>query len=314
MVIIFIFYNFKKLQNMNEFIILFRETLEAALIVGIIYLFLTNNNASTQKLWLAVLTALIASIVLAYFIYSAQEALGNTSLKALFEGIFMFITAAFIWYVIFWLSKHVSDRKQLEKNSAVAMSSSWGIFFLVFFSIIREGFETVIFLLASFSMTKSFSYLGFFGGMIAALFLVYLLVIQGRRFNIREFFKYTTLLLVFLASGMIAYGTHEIESYLVKSNNLQIVGLEEKKDIARPWNILIPKDQLDETDNPVFYSYDTKEKGKYTHVMHDSGSVGAFLKGFFGYNSNPNYIELYAWILSLIIGLSFWRRFYYSQN
>tara|TARA_B100001564_G_scaffold94183_1_gene76814 strand:- start:506 stop:1405 length:900 start_codon:yes stop_codon:yes gene_type:complete len=299
---------------MNEFIILFRETLEAALIVGIIYLFLTSNNASTQKLWLAVLTAIIASVIVAYFIYSAQEALGNTSLKALFEGIFMFITAAFIWYVIFWLSKHVSDRKQLEESSAIAMSSSWGIFFLVFFSIIREGFETVVFLLASFSMTKSFSYVGFFGGMIAALLLVYLLVVQGRRFNIREFFKYTTLLLVFLASGMIAYGTHEVESYLVKSDNLQIVGLENKKDIPRPWNILVPKDELRNSDNSIFYSYDLKGKGKFTHVMHDSGSIGAFFKGFFGYNSNPNYVELYAWIISLVIGLFFWRRFYYSQK
>ena len=299
---------------MNEFIILFRETLEAALIVGIIYLFLTSNNASTQKLWLAVLTAIIASVIVAYFIYSAQEALGNTSLKALFEGIFMFITAAFIWYVIFWLSKHVSDRKQLEESSAIAMSSSWGIFFLVFFSIIREGFETVVFLLASFSMTKSFSYVGFFGGMIAALFLVYLLVIQGRRFNIREFFKYTTLLLVFLASGMIAYGTHEVESYLVKSDNLQIVGLENKKDIPRPWNILVPKDELSDSDNSIFYSYDLKGTGKFTHVMHDSGSIGSFFKGFFGYNSNPNYVELYAWIISLVIGLFFWRRFYYSQR
>ena len=299
---------------MNEFIILFRETLEAALIVGIIYLFLTSNNASTQKLWLAVLTSIIASVIVAYFIYSAQEALGNTSLKALFEGIFMFITAAFIWYVIFWLSKHVSDRKQLEESSAIAMSSSWGIFFLVFFSIIREGFETVVFLLASFSMTKSFSYVGFFGGMIAAFLLVYLLVVQGRRFNIREFFKYTTLLLVFLASGMIAYGTHEVESYLVKSDNLQIVGLENKKDIPRPWNILVPKDELRNSDNSIFYSYDLKGKGKFTHVMHDSGSIGAFFKGFFGYNSNPNYVELYAWIISLVIGLFFWRRFYYSQK
>ena len=194
------------------------------------------------------------------------------------------------------------------------MSSSWGIFFLVFFSIIREGFETVVFLLASFSMTKSFSYVGFFGGMIAALFLVYLLVIQGRRFNIREFFKYTTLLLVFLASGMIAYGTHEVESYLVKSDNLQIVGLENKKDIPRPWNILVPKDELSDSDNSIFYSYDLKGKGKFTHVMHDSGSIGAFFKGFFGYNSNPNYVELYAWIISLVIGLFFWRRFYYSQR
>ena len=163
---------------MNEFIILFRETLEAALIVGIIYLFLTSNGASTQKLWLAVLTSIVASILVAYFIVSAQQALGNNSLKALFEGIFMFITAGFIWYVIFWLSKHVSDRKQLEEQSVIAMSSSWGIFFLVFFSVIREGFETVVFLLASFSMTQSLS--GVFSGIVAALILVYIFVIQGK--------------------------------------------------------------------------------------------------------------------------------------
>ena len=295
---------------MNEFIILFRETLEAALIVGIIYLFLTSNGASTQKLWLAVLTSIIASILVAYFIVSAQQALGNNSLKALFEGIFMFITAGFIWYVIFWLSKHVSDRKQLEEQSAIALSSSWGVFFLVFFSVIREGFETVVFLLASFSMTQSFSYLGFFTGIIAALILVYIFVIQGKRFNIRSFFQATTLLLVFLASGMVAYGTHEIESYLVKSDNLQMVGLESKKDISRPWDILKPKAELGENDRSFFYSYNIKGQGKYTHIMHDSGSVGAFLKGFFGYNSNPNYVELFAWLASLLLGLTFWRRFY----
>ncbi len=295
---------------MNEFIILFRETLEAALIVGIIYLFLTSNGASTQKLWLAVLTSIIASILVAYFIVSAQQALGNNSLKALFEGIFMFITAGFIWYVIFWLSKNVSDRKQLEEQSAIALSSSWGVFFLVFFSVIREGFETVVFLLASFSMTQSFSYLGFFTGIIVALILVYIFVIQGKRFNIRSFFQATTLLLVFLASGMVAYGTHEIESYLVKSDNLQMVGLENKEDISRPWDILKPKEELEENNLPLFYSYNIKGQGKYTHIMHDSGSVGAFLKGFFGYNSNPNYVELFAWLASLLLGLTFWRRFY----
>ena len=39
-----------------------------------------------------------------------------------------------------------------------------------------------------------------------------------------------------------------MESYLVKSNNLQIVGLERKKDIPRPWDILKPKKELDDLD------------------------------------------------------------------
>mgnify|MGYP005728997125 FL=1 len=182
--------------------------------------------------------------------------------------------------------------------------SSWGVFFVTFFAILREGFETVIFLISSFSITESFSYVGFIVGAALAILLGYFVVVQGKRINLKRFFQGTTLLLVFLASGMIAYGTHEVESYLVKSNQLN------KDNISRPWDILKPKTQLEEGDSSSLYSYDGKKK-LYTHVLHDSGSVGVFLKGFFGYNSNPNYIELVMWIMSLVYGLNLWRRFYY---
>ena len=298
---------------MNEFIIVFRETLEASLIVGIIYTILIKNELyeSIRKLWIGVAAALVFSILVGYFVYMLKESFSNESARALFESVFMFITAGLIWYVIFWLSKHVSDRKQIEAETNTAVqASTWGIFFVIFFSILREGFETAIFLLGSFSMTGSFSYLGFTIGAALAILIGYLVVVQGKKINLRSFFQATTLLLVVLASGMIAYGTHEAESYLVKSDNLQLIGLEDKSDISRPWDILRPKDSLDETDNSFFYSYDLKGKQQYTHIMHDSGRVGVFFKGFFGYNSNPNYIELLFWIISLIGGIALWRSFY----
>tara|TARA_A100001015_G_scaffold295604_1_gene374791 strand:+ start:88 stop:996 length:909 start_codon:yes stop_codon:yes gene_type:complete len=298
---------------MNEFIIVFRETLEASLIVGIIYTILIKNELyeSIKKLWIGVAAALVFSILVGYLVYVLKESFSNESARALFESVFMFITAGLIWYVIFWLSKHVSDRKQIEAETNTAVqASTWGIFFVIFFSILREGFETAIFLLGSFSMTGSFSYLGFTIGAALAILIGYLVVVQGKRINLRSFFQGTTLLLVFLASGMIAYGTHEAESYLVKSDNLQLIGIENKSDIARPWDILQPKKSLEETDNSLLYSYDLKGKQQYTHIMHDSGRVGVFLKGFFGYNSNPNYIELLFWIISLIGGIALWRSFY----
>ena len=298
---------------MNEFIIVFRETLEASLIVGIIYTILIKNELyeSIKKLWIGVAAALVFSILVGYLVYVLKESFSNESARALFESVFMFITAGLIWYVIFWLSKHVSDRKQIEAETNTAVqASTWGIFLVIFFSILREGFETAIFLLGSFSMTGSFSYLGFTIGAALAILIGYLVVVQGKRINLRSFFQGTTLLLVFLASGMIAYGTHEAESYLVKSDNLQLIGIENKSDIARPWDILKPKNSLEETDNSFFYSFDLKGKQQYTHIMHDSGRVGVFLKGFFGYNSNPNYIELLFWIISLIGGIALWRSFY----
>ena len=295
---------------MSEFIIVFREVLEASLVVGIIYLLLEKSNLKDhfKKLWLGVGAAIAASIAVGYLVILAKNSLGNNSTQALFEGIFLYLTAFLIWYVIFWLSKNVSDKKELESSTLSAIKiSSWGVFFVVFFAILREGFETAIFLISSLSITGTFSYLGFFLGAILAILIGYLIVMQGRKVDIRNIFKYSTLLLVFLASGMIAYGTHEVEEYIVKS---EIIEDFNSDDIYRPWDILQPKDSLSESDVAFMYTYDGS-KEKYVHLFHDKGSVGVFLKGFFGYNSNPNLPELVLWLLSLFFGLRMWRGFYY---
>ena len=295
---------------MSEFIIVFREVLEASLVVGIIYLLLEKSNLKDhfKKLWLGVGAAVVASIAVGYLVILAKNSLGNNSTQALFEGVFLYLTAFLIWYVIFWLSKNVSDKKELESSTLSAIKiSSWGVFFVVFFAILREGFETAIFLISSLSITGTFSYLGFFLGAILAILIGYLIVMQGRKVDIRNIFKYSTLLLVFLASGMIAYGTHEVEEYIVKSEMIEDFNSD---DIYRPWDILQPKDSLSESDVAFMYTYDGS-KEKYVHLFHDKGSVGVFLKGFFGYNSNPNLPELVLWLLSLFFGLRMWRGFYY---
>ncbi len=280
---------------MAEFIIVFREVLEASLVVGIIYLIIekTNQTSHFAKLWYAVFVSILASIVVGFLVIQAKNSLGNDSTQALFEAIFLYLTAFLIWYVIFWLSKNVSDKKVLEGQALNAMElSSWGIFFVVFFAILREGFETAIFLISSFSITGTFSYLGFFTGALLAILIGYLIVAQGRKINLRSVFKYTTLLLVFLSAGMVAYGTHEAEEYLVKSDQI------EKSSITRVWDILEPVQSTDT--GQIIY-----------HPLHDKGSIGLFLKGFFGYNSNPNIPEVILWVLALLFGLNMWRRFYF---
>ena len=280
---------------MAEFIIVFREVLEASLVVGIIYLLIekTKQNEHFSQLWYGVFASILASIAVGYLVIQAKNSLGNNSTQALFEAVFLYLTAFLIWYVIFWLSKNVSDKKVLEGQALNAMElSSWGIFFVVFFAILREGFETAIFLISSFSITGTFSYLGFFSGAVLAILIGYLIVAQGRKVDLKSVFKYTTLLLVFLSAGMIAYGTHEAEEYLVKSGQI------EKSEIYRVWNVLEPTEV-------------TLGAGKTSHILHDKGTIGVFLKGFFGYNSNPNIIEVILWFLALMFGLNMWRRFYY---
>jgi high-affinity iron transporter len=297
---------------MNQFIIAFRECLEAALIVGIIYTFLSKANLTHQikRMWLAVAAAVVASIGVAYSLEYVNASIQNESIAKLAESVFMYITAIVLLYVVFWLSKSMSSKSAIEKLTASASDSNseWSIFFLVFFAILREGFETVMFLFGS-SLQTSFSYVGFFSGIGLATLIGYLIVVQGKKINLKPFFSITSLFLVLFAAGMVAYGTHEMEEFVVKGNHLEFFGLESKTEISRPWNILVPQAKLTEGTTELFYSFN-ESKGKYIHILHDKGTVGSFLKGFFGYNSNPNWIELIIWILTLGFGLNIWRRFY----
>ena len=77
---------------MAEFIIVFREVLEASLVVGIIYLIIekTNQTSHFAKLWYAVFFSILASIVVGFLVIQAKNSLGNDSTQALFEAIFLY--------------------------------------------------------------------------------------------------------------------------------------------------------------------------------------------------------------------------------
>ena len=60
-----------------------------------------------DRLWAGVAAAIIASIFVAIALNNIKESIGNESYTALFEGVFMYITAGLLWYLIFWLSRHV---------------------------------------------------------------------------------------------------------------------------------------------------------------------------------------------------------------
>ena len=220
----------------------------------------------------------------------------------------MILTAAIVFYVIFWLSKQVSSSKDLKDKSLGASGIIWCIFWLVYFTVLREGFETVLMLMPSETMEgDAYFYLKFLSGIVLAVLIGYLIFFQGVKVDIRKFFKVTSFFLVIFASGMVAYGVHELEEFLVKGEHLGTIGFENEKDISRVWNVLVPVKELPEQANKVYYSYN-EDKGKYIHVFHDKGAIGGFLKGFVGYNSNPNWIEFLTWLFSLIFGIYLWRK------
>ena len=292
---------------MNTFIITFRESLEASLIIGIIYTILHRKQLSAhiKFLWFGLLAAIVSSVVFALLLEWINKSIENESIEKLTEGLLMVVTAGFVYYVIFWLSKHVSSKENIESDTLKSAAKRMGVFWMVYFTVLREGFETVMFLFSGSKMDESNFYLNFFAGILLAFVIGCLIFIQGKRLNLRKFFKVTSFLLVIFASGMVAYGIHEIEEFFVKGDHLSSIGIQDKNEIVRVWDILQPSKELPEGANPSFYN---DVKGKYVHVMHDKGSIGGVLKGFTGYNSNPNWIEFIMWILSFGFGFYLWRK------
>ncbi len=298
---------------MKEFIIIFRECLEAGLIVGIIYTYINFNNIKGQKknIWLGVLGGIIASVLVGCVFFFLGGKI-PPAYEKLFEGISMYITAGFLFYVIFWLSKKVSSKKVIESSvhQSISKNESWGLFLLILFAILREGFEIII-LLFNDIKNGELNFLGVSLGFLLAVFLIYLIFVTGKKIPIRTFFASTTLLLVFIAAGLIAYGTHEVETYLYKSNYI------EKENIPRVWDVLKPIDGNSPNCTELLYTYATvndengNERKVCYHLFYEKGRIGEFLKGFFGYNSNPNYVEFCLWLFFLIFGIKKWADFYY---
>ena len=268
---------------MAELIIVFREVLEATLIVGILYTFLkqTNKDESLTKLWQGVLVALAASIVGAFLF---QQFAGGFTGQAgkLFEGVVMIVAAGVLGTVIVWMAKNKNIAEDLKGKAEQALSSNkvgLGIFLLAFISVFREGIETILFLygvmMKQGGLSISLSLLG--AGMGIAV--GYLIFVQGKKVPLKTFFNVSSILLIFVAAGMFAYGIHELESAGVIP------------DYGRIWDINPPK----------------LSDGSYP-LMHDKGYVGSLLKGLFGYNGDPSLIELLAWLFSLS-GLTYlWKK------
>jgi high-affinity iron transporter len=150
---------------MNEFVISLRETLEASLIIGIVITFLNKQNLHHLKkyAWQGLLAAIVASLLVAVFFVLIQSNIHHEAYEKLFEALMMYLAAGFLSYMVIWMAKNTHIKQNLEENIQQNASQK-AIFALVFFAVIREGFETVLFLFASFQTTKSFSYLGFFAG------------------------------------------------------------------------------------------------------------------------------------------------------
>ncbi|GAB2793342.1 FTR1 family protein [Halomonas shantousis] len=199
--------------------IIWRESVEAILVVGIAYAWLKQANATTglRYLWLGVLGGLVLAGFMGVALMSADSWLQGTS-QELFQAAMVLVACALIVQMVVWMRVHGRTLKsELERglSDSVAQARYWGIALLVAIAVAREGAETVVFL---YGMGMAQWQSGAMGGFVAAsaagfalaLVTFGLLQLGSRLFSWRIFFRITETLLLLLAASLFVAGLERL--------------------------------------------------------------------------------------------------------
>lgn len=246
----------------NAIFIVWRESAEALLVVGILYAWLARRPDRTvglRYLWGGVVTGVALAVLLALVVLGLVRALPDTALDY-FQVAMMLMAAALIVQMVFWMRRHGRTFKselesRMEREAGVA--NWWGMLAVVALAVGRETAETVVFLygvgLEEFSATQFALVLVV--GLGTAFLTFWLLQRGGRALSWRHFFRVSEILLLLLAGGLLVSGVDRLVSLGV----LPSLG-----------------DQL----------WDTKA------LLDDAGGVGSFIASMTGYRAQPSVLPL----------------------
>ena len=254
-----------------SFLITLREGFEAALIVAIVlaYLRQIGRQDAFRYVWLGTAAALAISFAVGAAAWRVLDGLEGTPRRLLFAVICLAATGVLTW-MIFWMKRQARfisrelheqiDRTLRAGGSVLALAS------IPFVAVLREGIETVLFLLAVLVGTSPRDFAA--GGLLGLLGAVVLGVVvyqSGRRLNLRLFFSLTGGLVLLIAAGLFARGIAWLQEAAVLPTVWWPV-----------WDVHL---------NPIV----------------GYGTVAQFLSGLIGWNPRPSIEEVTAWAAYLLV-------------
>ncbi len=201
----------------NTVFIVWRESVEAMLVIGILYAWLqARDEARTglRFLWGGVAAGLGLAGLLALTMLQVQGELAGEAMEYFQVGM-MLLAAGLITQMVFWMRRHGRTlKRELEAgmDRALEQANWWGMAVLAAIAVGREGAETVIFLygmgmgMAQGAGGQATLWGGAALGFGAALLTFWLLSRGGRFFSWRAFFRFSEVVLLLLASALLVDG------------------------------------------------------------------------------------------------------------
>jgi high-affinity iron transporter len=259
----------------NGLLIGLREGVEASLVVGIVvaYLVRTGNREHLPKVWAGTIAAIAAIVLLGLALYATVGVLG-TPYEQIFEGTTMLLATGIVTWMLFWMRGQArAMRGHLEAQLARALGSggAWGLAVLAFTSVIREGIECSLFVFGQITAVTGAQgaegaqgiLVGTLIGLVIAAGIGYAIYRGSRRIDLRAFFTWTGLALVFVAAGLVSRAVHEfVEVGVIRLG--------------------------------------TQSAFNVSGVLSQDQGLGSLLRAVFGYSSQPEVVTLVVYLAYVV--------------
>src|SRR6185437_14201726 len=248
----------------NALFIVWRESAEAMLVVGILYAWLRKRPDAAvgmRYLWGGVAVGAALAIGLALVMLGIASSLSGNELDY-FELGMMLVASALIVQMVFWMRRHGRTfKRHLEDSMAenARRANWWGLLIVVALAVGRETAEAVVFLYGLGAEKGGIAHLPIVLVLgIAAAFATFWLLQQGTRFlSWRVFFRVSEILLLLLAGALLVSGVE------------RLIALGVVPDIGDPlWNT--------------------------TWLLDDSSRLGGLVASFTGYRARPALVPIAA--------------------
>lgn len=254
-----------------------REGLEISLILGIIFSYLRRlkRKDAYKSVWLGAGSAFILSIAVGSILYvltGDEEWSGQPYLEAI-----IFIVAVIILsYMTMWMKKNsraMGKGIQANIDHALVKGGTFQLAGLAFLTVIREGMELIMFLLAI-SINEKAGLLPVGSGAVIGVVIAGIIgwgIYRGTsKINLNIFFKIMGNILIIVAAGLLGNAVHELTEVGIFS--------------------------------PMGYLYDWQD------VLNHHGAVGGVLHALIGYSDHLSVIQFSVWVVYLIVALTLFNR------
>jgi high-affinity iron transporter len=198
---------------LSAFLIALREGVEAALVVGIILVYLarTGRQHFARFVWSGV--AMAGALSLAIAIALERYRIDQDG----FEGLLLLLAAGFVITMIIWMNRVARHlRKDIEQKienyaERAGSAAGWGIFLFVFLMVVREGVELALILRAvELSSEGIQTWIGTIAGLLAAVAVGVFFFKGTLKIPLHRFFALTTIILWLVATQLALTGLHEL--------------------------------------------------------------------------------------------------------